>query len=346
MSPGVLAVGATLAVLLIMVAVARARAGRAPGVPGILMEPPEEIHPAELAILWGSFRRSSPLTAAIGVFDPWTQRALFQTELLHLAQQGVIELEAVGRVTEPEDLRVSLRKQPDGLDQGFVGYLFAGGNTTRTLQEVAATADASLFSRWAGGLRTKVMMSMVTTQLRGGGRPTFSPLGMVMWGLRTFVPLSRLGRGWTAKLASLVSFGGAIAASMIFPAPQSFALAGGCIIAGMVAVRLMPYRVPAAFRERISRWGAFRRFLVSHADLDDAPAAAVTVWERYLVYASALQAAEEVQGQVRQVLPMTHMLLPWLGAPTGDASAAWVQSLGTLAPKGVRTARDEPELGV
>jgi Predicted membrane protein (DUF2207) C-terminal domain len=339
---GFLVVGATIVMLFVLVTVARARAGRAPGVPELLREPPEDVHPAELAILWGSFRRSSPLTAAMGVFDPWTQRALFQTELLHLAQQGVIEMEAIGRVTEPEDLRVSLRKQPHALDRGFVQYLFAGGTRTRTLGEVAASGDASAFSRWAGGLRTKVMMSMVTTQLRGGGMPGFSLAGLAMWGLRTFLPLSRLGRGWTAKVATLAAFGGGIAASMIFPSPLNVVLGLGCIAAGVVAVRLMPRRTPAAFRDRLARWAAFRRFLVSHAEMDDASAAAVVVWEKYLVYASAMQAAEEVEDQVRQVLPMTHMLLPWLGAPSGDASAAWVQSLGSLAPPARGAAAAQP----
>ena len=332
MGTGFLIVGATIVILVALVTVARARAGRAPGVPELVREPPEEIHPAELAILWGSFRRSSPLTAAMGVFDPWTQRALFQTELLHLAKQSVIEMEAIGRVTDPEDLRVTLRKQPQAIDRDFVRYLFPGGTRTRTLGEVAAQGDASGFSRWAGGLRTKVLMSMVTTQLRGGGMPGFSLPGMAMWGLRTFLPLSRLGRGWPAKVATLVSFAGGVVASMTLPTPLNVVLGLGSIAAGIVAVRLMPRRVPAAFRERLAKWASFRRFLVSHAEMDDASAAAVVVWERYLVYASAMQAAEEVEDQVRQVLPMTHMLLPWLGAPSGDATAAWVHSLSALAP--------------
>ena len=327
-----LAAAATFAILVVLVTVARSRAGRVRGVPEVLTEPPETIHPAELAILWGIFRRSSPLMAATGAFDPWTQRALFQTELLHLAQRRVIELEAVGRVTEPEDLRVTLRTQPPALDRGFVAYLFPRGTRTRTLREVATASDASGFSRWASGIRTKVMLSIVTTQLRGGGMPGFSPGGVVMWGLRTFLPLSRLGRGWTAKVASLVALAGAIVAGTRAEAPWNLVLAAGCVLGGIVAVRLMPYRVPAAFRERLARWAAFRRFLVSHADLDAAPAAAAAVWERHLVYASALQAAEEVQDQVRRVLPMSHMLLPWLGAPSGDAAAAWVESLGALAP--------------
>ena len=332
-----IAVGGTLVLLAALTRLARARAGRAPGVPEFLMEPPEELHPAELAVLWGSFRRSSPLLAAIGMFDPWTQRALFQTELLHLAQQGVIEMEAVGRVTEPEDLRVSLRKQPEPADRGFVEYLFAGGKEPRTLGEVASSSNASAFSMWAMALRTRAMTSMVATQIRGVGRPLMSMGGMISWALHTFLPLSRLSRGWTARLASTVAIAGAVVSGVTVPlGPGRILLFAICILAGLVAVRLMPYQPPAAFRVRLARWASFRRFLVSHADLDDAPALAVTVWERYLVYASALQAAEEVQGQVRRVLPLSQLVIPWLGAPSGAAGVAWVQSVGAATPAGVR----------
>jgi hypothetical protein len=333
------ALAATLLLLAVLTRLARARAGRAPGVPEILMEPPEEIHPAELAVLWGSFRRSSPLLAALGMFDPWTQRALFQTELLHLAHEGVIEMEAVGRVTEPEDLRVTLRKQPEPTDRGFVDYLFAGGKESRTLREVAASSNASAFSSWAMGLRTRTMTSMVATQVRGVGRPSMSMGGMIAWALHTFVPLSRLSRGWAARLAGTGAMVGAVVSGVTAPSgPGTVLLPAICLGAGLIAVRLMPYQPPAAFRVRLARWASFRRFLVSHADLDDAPALAVTIWERYLVYASALQAAEEVQGQVRRVVPLSQLVIPWLGAPSGAAGVAWVQSVGAASPKGKVTA--------
>jgi hypothetical protein len=301
-------------------------------------------------VLWGSFLRSSPLMAATGMFDPRTQRALYQTELLHLVHEGVLEMQAIGPVTEPHDLRISIRKEPGPVDSGFVQFLFAGNPAPRTLREVAGFSDGGVFAAWAGGLRTKVMLEMVTTQMRGAGTPGMTSMaGMVGWALRTFVPLSRQSRGWPARLAPLTAIGGAIVASLgDLATPWDWIVPAVCVVAGLVAVRLMPYKVPHAFRERLARWASFRRFLVSHADMDDAPALAVTVWERYLVYASALQAAEEVEGQVRRVLPMTHMLIPWLGAPSGAAGAAWIQSLGALAPGPVRVPRSmalPPALG-
>lgn len=319
--------------------------------PRLLTEPPENIHPGELAVLWGSFLRASPLRAAVGLFDPRTQRALYRTELLHLAREGVIEMQAIGPVTDPQDLRVSLRKDAEPLDTGFVDFLFAGGRDPRTLREVAASSDGRVFAGWASGLRTKVMLEMVTTQMRGMGAPGMTSMaGMVGWALRTFLPLSRQSRGWPARLATLVALAGAVVSYLgALAAPWDWLVPAGCILSGMVAVRLMPYRVPGAFRDRLARWASFRRFLVSHADMDDAPALAVTIWEQYLVYASAMQAAEEVQDQVRLVLPMTQLMIPWLAAPSGAAVTAWVQTLGSLAPAPVKVPKATglpPGLGV
>lgn len=332
------AAGVTFLVLIVLVIVARTRGGRAPGVPRLLTEPPENVHPAELAVLWGTFLRQSPLRAAMGLFDPQTQRALYQTELLYLAQEGVIELQAIGPVTDPQDLRISLRKEPGPLDLGFVDFLFGSDRTPRTLREVAASSNGGVFAGWAGGLRTKVMLEIVSTQMRGVGASGMTSMaGMVGWALRSFLPLSRQTRGWLARSASLVAFAGAIVAYLgDLEEPWDWFVPAGCIVAGLVAVRLMPYRVPAAFRDRLARWASFRRFLVSHADMDDAPALAVTIWERYLVYASAMQAADEVRDQVRQVIPMAQMLIPWLGASSGAAVTAWVQTLGSLAPAPVK----------
>ncbi|MGH2711581.1 MAG: DUF2207 family protein [Actinomycetota bacterium] len=325
--------GATLLILALLVG--RARGHGVPGVPEILQEPPEEIHPAELAVLWGSFKRQSPLLAATGVFDPFTQRALYQTELLHLAQEGVIEIQAIGPVSKPKDLSVSLRKQPEPVDAGFVQFLFAGGSGPRTLTEIATASGRGAFAGWAGGLRTKVMLGMVTTQMSGAGGPAMTIAGMVGWAMRTFVPLARQSRGWTSKLATLVGILGGVVVTVVGSGAFNWMLAAVCIIGGLLASRLMPYRVPEAFRERLARWAAFRRFLVSHADMDDAPALGVIVWEKYLVYASALQAADEVESQVRRVVPVSMMLIPWLGA----GGLAWMSSIRSVAPAPVRVPR-------
>ena len=313
---------------------ARSRGRRVGGVPEVLAEPPEDIHPGELAVLWGSFRRGSPLLAATGLFDPGTQRSLYQTELLHLAQQRVIEMEAVGSVSDPDDLRIYLRKNPEPIDEGFVRFLFGEGATVRTLREVAGSSNAAVFGQWAGGLRSKVMLGMVTTQMQGGGLPGGSIAGIVHWAMRSFMPLARQSRGWIGGITPLVGIGGAVGAGLAQPSPPwEWVLPAACVGAGFLARAFIPYRVPAAFRERLARWGAFRRFLVSHAEMDDAPALAVAIWERYLVYATAMQAANEVEEQVRRVVPVSALLIPWLGG------MGWVRTIQASAPAPVRISR-------
>jgi uncharacterized membrane protein len=67
----------------------------------------------------------------------------------------------------------------------------------------------------------------------------------------------------------------------------------------------------------VARWAAFRRFLKEFSSFDDAPALAVIVWERFLVYAVALDVADRVEKQVRELLPPEAIPEPWPGAPRG-----------------------------
>ena len=320
-----------------LVLVARATSHRAPGVPAILEEPPEAVHPAELAVLWGIFRRSSPLLASM--IDWRTQRALYQTELLHLAQSGVVELQAQGSVTEPTDLTVRLVGSPSPVDAGFVRFLFDGaGPEARPLRAVRASGRTGLLSSWAWQVRSRVLAAVVATQTAGAG-DVRSVSGLASLTFR-LIPLGRLGRGWPRWAAWVVSGAGALASA-------ANGLPGGwvalppiaCILAGFVAVRLMPYRPPRAFRERLGRWASFRRFLVSYSELEDAPAAAVVIWERYLVYASALQAADDVEDQLGGLVSPVALVAPWLGAPGGPGGLAWFSALSAAAPVPVTTRR-------
>jgi len=85
----------------------------------------------------------------------------------------------------------------------------------------------------------------------------------------------------------------------------------------------MPSLLPLRLRERVARWGAFRSFLKDFSTFDDAPALAVIVWERYLVYAVALGVAGRVEKQVRELLPPEAIPEPWPGAPRGDEGLAY-----------------------
>src|SRR4029450_3234043 len=73
--------------------------------------------PAELAFLWSAYA---------GETSP---KNVYRAQLLHLADEGVVELRAVGLVTEPTDLLVALvgEARPDTPDADFVAFLFPEG---------------------------------------------------------------------------------------------------------------------------------------------------------------------------------------------------------------------------
>ncbi|HYZ10769.1 MAG TPA: DUF2207 domain-containing protein, partial [Actinomycetota bacterium] len=96
-----------------MVLVARRR-DRVEGVPRHLQEPPEDIHPVDLAMLWSASR---------GHLEP---KNAYRAQMLHLARTGAIDVQAVGPVSDPEDFHIRLRERPTGLDGEFVEFLFTG----------------------------------------------------------------------------------------------------------------------------------------------------------------------------------------------------------------------------
>jgi len=92
----------------------------------------------------------------------------------------------------------------------------------------------------------------------------------------------------------------------------------------------MPSRLPATLRERLARWGAFRRYLTDFSTFQDAPTAAITIWEHYLVYAVALGVADEVEEQVRALVPAERLPEPWPGAASGaDGYVHYHRSIGS-----------------
>ena len=100
--------------LLALVVVARRR-DRVPSVPATLQEPPEAIHPVDLAVLWGAWHRGTPI-----------MQNAYRAELLWLAKERVIEVQADGPVSRPRDIRLVLRDLPSHpFDQEFTEYLFA-----------------------------------------------------------------------------------------------------------------------------------------------------------------------------------------------------------------------------
>jgi uncharacterized membrane protein YgcG len=292
-------VGAVPLIYLLLVVIARLR-DRFPGVPRLLTEPPEDIRPMKLVQLWGAYR---------GAIDT---RDAYRTQLLHLAENRAIEMRAEGLVSDPQDILVRLREMPgDGsLDREFVEFLFLGDREWVSLRSIT------------GKGKRKSELREWWNKAKDAGRAGFGSV--------------RQSR-WESILTSLIGFLG-----ILFAIPL-IALAGWVggiilaeVVAGMILAHIaIPVRPGPPFRERIARWKAFRRFLKRFSSLPDAPALAVIIWERYLVYATALGVADRVEKQVKALIPPQELPSPWPGAPGGVASIAWVSTFHDSTPSQV-----------
>ncbi len=276
-----------------MVVVA-SRRDRVPGVPRYLQEPPEDIHPVDLAMLW---------SAAEGHLEP---KNAYRAQMLHLARTRAIDIQAVGPVSDPEDFMLRLRERPDGVDGEFVEFLFAGdGDSAVSMRSIKnrGPRKAELTDWWTkAGSRTK---RYITQIVKGRTRAE-----------RTVLTIGTLGAaayGWWRSVGALEGPG--FFTGLVGPFAFSLVVVG--VASRVIAGRLMPARLPAKLRTRVARWSAFRRFLKEFSTFDDAPALAVIVWEHYLVYAVALGVADRVEEQVRELLPPDAIPEPWPGAPHG-----------------------------
>jgi hypothetical protein len=292
-------VGTVPLIYLLLIVIARLR-DRVPGVSRIITEPPEDIRPMELVQLWGAYR---------GAIDP---RAAYRAQLLHLVETRAIEMRAEGLVTVPQDILVRLREMPgDGsLDREFAEFLFPDDKKWVSLRSVTPKG------------KRKTELKEWWAKARDTGRPGFGSV--------------RQSR-WESLVTSFIGVGGIlIATPLIAQAGWVGALAVATAVVGMVVAHIaIPVRPGPPFRERIARWKAFRRFLKRFSSLPDAPALAVIIWERYLVYATALGVADRVEKQVKALIPPQELPSPWPGAPGGAASIAWVGTFHDSTPSQV-----------
>ncbi|MGH2724329.1 MAG: DUF2207 family protein [Actinomycetota bacterium] len=274
---------------------------RVPGVPRLLREPPEEIHPVRLAHLWAVYRGKT------------SQRTAYRTQLLHLAQQRVIEVQPVGSVTDPDDFTIRLVRRPrkGGLDIEFAEFLFpAGADGGVSLKTLKGTGKRRVpLNDWWEAVSDKARNGLAP-MMRHGGRPesvlaVVAAIAAAMWGIAGSALTGRPFSMWLLPL----SIGGLI-----------------------IALIKIPPRFGPEFLERMARWKAFRRFLTEFSSLDEAPALAVVIWERYLVYATALGVADEVEKQVTAMVPIEELPPPWAGAPSGLSGVVWVSTFNTPVP--------------
>ncbi|HYU58434.1 MAG TPA: DUF2207 domain-containing protein, partial [Actinomycetota bacterium] len=284
--------------LALLVLVARWR-DRVPGVPKTLPDPPEEIHPVDLAVLWEGYERGSRLDDA------------YRAQLLSLAQKGTIEVVAEGRVSDADDLSIRKRQRPEpGLDERFTEFLFDGsGDGPVKLSWLKASGvrarRAKEMREWARPVWKSLAKMADLRSLRFEGVTSFlAMLAMIVVGITAAVVVHRGLAAWVGIVEGLV----------LFAVSRSF----------------MPTQIEdPVHHERIARWEAFRRYLLRFHTLTDAPALAVTIWERYLVYATALGIADRVVAQIQALVPAELLPSPFRGAPPGPLGLSWVRTFST-----------------
>jgi uncharacterized membrane protein len=291
--------------LALLVLLARYR-DRVPGVPKILEQPPEE-DPVQGSVLWSAWA---------GHLSP--QNA-YRAQLLKLARLGAIEMKADGRVSDPKDL--TLVRTMDAtdlqteLDQDFMWLLFGRGEDA--VDEVSVNhpkprkaASSGTYAAWWSGVKMK--SGDITLRIRKGDARLESTLAAI-------IAIGAAGYGiWTA----VWGLGGAIGWWLVPVAAIS-------LVAALIKIHA---RLGLEDRARVKRLEAFRTYLKDFSDLPNAPALAVVVWEQYLEWAVALGVADEVEKQVKALVPVESLRSPIRGAPTGLAGLTAWQHFQSAAP--------------
>jgi uncharacterized membrane protein len=184
----------------------------------------------------------------------------------------------------------------------FVDFLFSrDGDEPLSLKTLEAKGDRKKKLRhwWSGtGKRT----ASISTAIRNGQHRWESRLVGVL-AIATIVYAAIVGSGLVG--------------------PFAFWLVPLMLVGWAVAVIAIRPRLKPELRERMARWRAFRRFLKRFSSLPDAPALAVIIWERYLVYATALGVAKRVEKQVKALVPVEELPAPFPGAPPGMGGYQW-----------------------
>ena len=292
-------------VLLALLAKAR---DRIPEVPKFLEQPPEP-DAVQGSLLWSAWR---------GHLSP--QNA-YRAQVLRLVRIGAIEMRAEGMVTDPKD--ITLHKQMEALDlptkadQDFQMLLFGTGehavDEISILKPKPQSAGGQSYTRyraWWDGARARAGDAL--TRIRKGDARIESTTAFVLAG-------GAAGYGiWTA----VWGLGGKIGWWLV---PAAVA----CLVPALIAI---PARVDRPLRERMARLTAFRRYLQHFSDLPNAPALAVVIWDQYLEWAVALGVADEVEKQVRALIPVEQLRSPVPGGPTGLQGLSAFHAMNAAAP--------------
>jgi hypothetical protein len=284
-------------------------------VPDDVTQPPEMADPVDIAVLWGAVRGQTFSTTA------------YSTEILHLARQGIIDMQPVGTVSNPSDFRIKLLHEPQTeVDQDFVRFLFGKGAAPGvpgrpdvpeskggvesedgrvSLNSLRRKGSSSTFKKWTNDAKAR-------SRSRMGALPKEQ---------------KRFGRRVIAWTALLGAVGGAALCIWAGIGPLLQAFIWEAILIGGFMILAVPPKLDPELKARMAPWRGFRKYLKNFSSLPDAPALAIVIWEQYLEYAAALGVANEVAKQVGSLVPVERLPSPWPGAPSGPNALFWLSSL-------------------
>ena len=312
-----LLIGVPLA-LALLVLLARYR-DRVPDVPELLEQPPED-DPVQGAVLWSAWQ---------GHLSPYNA---YRAQILKLVRLGAVEMKADGQVIDPKDL--TLVRKLDALDlqaeidQDFMWLLFGRGENA--VDEISIkhpkprkAESSTTYAGWWSAVKGK--SGDVIRRIQKGDARLESTLSAI-------IAIAAAGYGiWTA----VWGLGGSIGWLLVPVSAASL----------VAALYLIHARLGLVDRTRVKRLEGFRRYLKDFSDLPNAPALAVVIWEQYLEWAVALGVADEVEKQVRALVPVESLRSPIPGGPTGLAGVNAFHTFQAAAPVLVVTSMASPSSG-
>ncbi|GAA1357780.1 DUF2207 family protein [Streptomyces beijiangensis] len=238
--------------------------------------------------------------------------------LLDLAARGLVELRQPG--DDPARSSVHLTeagRTASGLmpyEQRVLDRVIARAADGGAPIGAIAFRDDERAATWNGALRKEIVAD---ARLRGLSRYRFAPLLVSALMTSSFVP--------GALFAVAVVMGGHNLRAALF-----LGVAPGGVLTFLLGKTLGERATPKGL-ERAGHWAGLRAWLTAHEDFAQLPPAAVTVWDRYLAYGTALG-----------VTTLTGRLL---GFDSGDRRRVWSSYGGTWRPVRIRYPRLRPGFG-